>query len=170
MRAFVALLALLVSSCADDEDEAPLYARFTSRPAIIQVSSDVPDECVYAVNQDVLFYRTYATLAAVMVDPGAPSVNGIPVRGVIGIYVGTPQKPDSLAETKRSYTVGGDIFSAEIVLRMGAPLSCDALAIAHELGHALGLEHTDIRDNVMNRYLELGGWSLTESQLEWIAD
>lgn len=160
------LLLAMLCACTGADDEPPLSARFTARPAVVQASSDLSDACMEALTDDVLWYRERGvTLAISIVEPDAPSQLGIPVGGVIAVHNGTPSKPDAGAETWPSLTIGGNIFYADVTLR-----TCDARAIAHELGHALGLVDTFIQGNLMNQYLELGGWSLTESQLEWIED
>jgi hypothetical protein len=171
MKAFVTVLVLFLMGCADEPDHSEPFARFTSRPVLLQASSDLRDACFESIDQSIAFFReSGVTMAITVVDPGAPSVNGIPVRGVIGIYPGVPQHLQALAETKRAFTIGGDILAADIVLREANPYSCEALAIAHELGHALGLVNTDDAGNLMNGTFGLGGWSLTEAQLEWISD
>lgn len=160
----VAACFLFCVACADEDVLA--MSRFSSRPAIVQASSDLSNECMEAITDDVLWYRERGvTMAVSIVEPDAPSQLGVPVGGVIAVHSGTPTEPYALAETLRALTVGGNVFYADVTLR-----TCDARAIAHELGHALGLVDTSIRGNLMNWYFEDGGWSLTESQLDWIAD
>lgn len=164
----VASLAAVLCSCAagtDDLEPQPT-ARFASRPVVVQASAALPDECVESLLADIFWYRDQGvTFAISMVEPDAPSILGIPVGGVVAVHEGALTEPDALAETWPSLTIGGNVFYADVTLK-----TCDQRAIAHELGHALGLADSTIRGNLMIRGYELGGWDLTELQLAWITD
>lgn len=125
MRVAYTLLVVLLASCAADEEvDAQPTARVASRPVLVQASSELSDECMEALVDDVLWYRDRgATLALSVVEPDAPSILGVPVSGVVAVHRGEPTDPDALAETWRSLTVGGNVFYADVTLR-----TCDRRA------------------------------------------
>jgi hypothetical protein len=166
MRRFALLAALLpAAACANDDPDPVLAHRFATRPVAVQASVELPDACMTALDDAVAFFGAHgATLTLSVVEATAPSVNGLPVGGVIGVLPGHLSTMVH-GETSLALTVGGNIFAAEVVLA-----ACEPIAVAHELGHALGLVHVWQPGDLMYPALDKGGFDLTVEQLAWIAD
>lgn len=162
----VCALVALCGCAADDVDgDVMLERRFAVRPMRLFVAEDVPQECLDSLIQAVFWYRERAaTLTLERVDGANPALNGFVIGGAVGVIVG--KLADNVrGSTRIALTAGGDILAAEITLAF-----CDALTVAHECGHGLGLEHVRAHGNLMYRATERGGWALTDEQLTWIAD
>lgn len=162
-----ALALVLLCACAEDPPPEPT-ARFTPRPAHVQASSLLPDECLLALADAVAFWRGMdVAMSLAVVDPGATSQLGIAVIGVIAVLPGKLATWPKLVHGETSYfhSIGGDILAAEIV-----PASCNTRVVAHEIGHALGLVDVEAPWNLMHSELSLGGWLLTEDQRAWVDD
>ena len=139
--------------------------RFTARPMRLYVAADAPEDCIAALERNVLWYRERnTTLILDRVDAFNPALNGFVVGGVVGIVIG--KLDDNVrGATRIALTPGDAIYAAEITLAF-----CDDLTVTHEAGHALGLEHVAATGNLMYKATDRGGWNLTDAQLDWIGD
>jgi hypothetical protein len=158
-------LALLLAACGGDDVEPELLEhRFASRPVRILASAELPDECQDALVEAVLWYRPLgATLTVEVAPPSARALQGIAVGGEVGVVPGF-LSTNVRGETRIALTPGGDVFAAEITLA-----TCDALTVAHEAGHALGLVHVD-STNLMHRAIDHADWLLNNRQILWVRD
>jgi hypothetical protein len=156
---------VLVAACAADEPDEALEHRFSARPMMLIASSELAAECLANLEAVVLWYREHgATLTLDVLDPLAHVLNGFVVGGQVGIVPGR-LNANVRGQTRIALTAGGDIFGAEITLAF-----CDALSVAHECGHALGLVHVGRWDNLMYPAIDHGGWDLDDQQLAFIED
>ena len=104
-----------------------------------------------------------ATLTLEIEPPSARALQGIAVGGEVGVVPGF-LNANVRGETRIALTPGGDVYAAEITLA-----TCDALTVAHEAGHALGLVHVD-RKNLMHRAIDQADWLLNDRQILWVRD
>jgi len=160
------MLLLVLLGCADDVPLEPLPTRrFLSRPVRVVQSEAFPEPCRRAAEEAVAYLRTQHVSMTLELRPeGSPVFFGV-VQGGTVVLVPALLSDNLRAETRLARTIGGDIFAAEVSLAL-----CDALTVAHELGHALGLVHVDLHGNLMTLAISIGGWSLTEAQRAWIGD
>ena len=186
LRLLTLIVLTMLSACSQNSAPEVLEHRWPLRPANIVASTALPDACMESLVTAVLWFKDQgATFTLVAKDPLSDGVlAGVVVPGEIGVipthftnapaydptvtddgFGGAPTAAEHTEEeTRVSLTIGGSIQGAEISLE-----SCAPLAVAHALGHALGLVHVG-GANLMNRDLSNVEWALTPEQLAWIAD
>lgn len=151
---------LCFCSCRTSLD-APFFSKWevNSFPIEIKISSDLT-ECQKAGIFAVVTWYNYLFCrdvfkASVVVDSNV-SVNGLPPYGTIGISRGNIDRPWHEA-VSYVQSIKGRIVSADIRLS-----GCSVRVIAHELGHALGFDDSDLPGELMF-HLVSDGWFLKES-------
>lgn len=168
MRALSLLWVLSMGvalGCADDPSEPVPSRRFVGRPVRVVQSDAFSERCQAAAREAVAYLRMQQVSMTLEVQPAGASIFFGVVQGGTVALVPAKLSDNVRAETRLARTVGGEIYAAEVSLAL-----CDALTVAHELGHALGLVHVDLRENLMAYAIVLGGWSLTDLQRAWIAN
>lgn len=158
-------LCLLLVGCAHAVRPEPVPTlRWASPVANVVASDDMSPTCRASVLAAVSFFRGLGRdMTLTFVDADHPSIILEPREGEISIRAGFTSDPKAAGQTS-AYTLGnGMIGRAEIVLS-----DCDPFVSAHELAHAMGLEHSDSRSNLMWFSTEKRQWGLTREQLTWI--
>lgn len=151
-------------ACADEGSEEELERRFIQRPVALIASTELEAECVASLMESLLWYRDRdATFTLEVSDSSARVLQGFVVGGQVGV-IPAQLEENVRGQTRIALTAGGDIYGAEIQLA-----KCDALTVAHECGHSLGLVHVAAR-NLMNRAIDHSDWLLNAEQLAWIPD
>ncbi len=90
-------------------------------------------------------------------------VNGLPAPGSIGISKGKLGTPWELAETNLQHTTAGVLISADVRIK-----GCYPRAMTHELGHALGLDDSDNKNELMYRHTQEDGWKVSDEVMRSI--
>lgn len=135
---------------------------FASRPVHIEYDSSMAPECQDSVWFAYLFWAMHGVdyMQIRPADPGTAPTLGIPRIGEVGVHEGE-LSPGRLGETIAWGRTG--VLAAEITLAV-----CDNWVTTHELGHALGLPHSEVRGSVMSPAYEIGGWGVSPKELEWL--
>lgn len=171
LRLLLLVSIMLAASCGESCDcggnEEPLTQKFIVRPIEVAISNEFDSDCVESIEGSIQWFREMGIqVFSISADPTAPYFNGEARPGIIAIMPGhlssTPSQKVH-GETRRSLTINEDIQAAEVIMA-----TCDQLAITHELGHALGLEHVNQNGNLMSPELPQAGYSLNEEQARWI--
>lgn len=132
--------------------------------ANVVASDDVSPMCRAAIMASVALFRGLGRdMTLTFVDPDHPSLILEPREGEISVRAGFTSDPKAAGQTS-AYTLGnGLIGRAEIVLS-----ECDPFVSAHELAHAMGLEHSPSNANLMWFSTEKRQWGLTREQIRWV--
>jgi hypothetical protein len=149
MRTLLAVVAVALVGCADVYDtRANVGPSAAEQAPAIQKAADELNALV-----------GYERFTVEMVDSEALVDGEVIVR-----------EDPSVMEIPSKY--GGKVVGVTTFHRSGAVVrlapGASLRGIAHELGHAAGLEHVDDPSNLMHPAILAGEWTLTEEQLDAI--
>lgn len=137
---------------------------FNAKPAHIMASYDMSPDCRGSVAAAAVYLQTLgAALDITWVPEDHPAIFLEPRDGEVAIHTGATSKRNALGETYVWHTVGDQIARAEIVLA-----HCSPYVVAHELGHAFGLEDQINPELLMHGNDERGGWGLNAIERRWM--
>ena len=165
----VIVLVLLFGSCAAAPAPwGPHHWNESARPVHVLVSDGLDAQCRAAVDEGLAFWMEQGVgyLSVEHVGPGHPAVNGLPRYREIGIGPG-PLSDGAVAQTFRQFSSQG-VYAADITLL--TPEGCTSQTVAHELGHALGLDdlyEVSLIDRLMF-WATAGGWKVSAEEQEFV--
>lgn len=143
----------------------PLHWRADAYPIELRVSSAM-DRCQLAsVVAAVTWLEARAArdlFAPLAVPPTDPAVLGLMVEGVMSIAPAAGlSTPRTVGETRRPVYEGTRVIHSATIDVTG----CSPWVVAHELGHALGLDHVDNDAQRLMFPIALGGWELSDREV-----
>lgn len=149
---FLAPLAVLLAGCAAVTPGGGWPA--TLRPVSVLIARDLPSECRQAAFEAVEFWQGYVDYLEVV----EPLATEAPRLGEVS-FQSAPLPGDLIGQARWRHLPNGDFTRATVTLER-----CDGQTAAHELAHALGLDHGGC-PSLMCPY-ENPSWDLTDAEIE----
>lgn len=171
MRTFMHILCLLLGGCST---VYPYYGtnKWEQEPELL-IDSSMSHECLKATEKAVELYAEHGIfLVPKYLDGTIVKLRTFSARTITIIKGNLPEPvigETSVEEKEQFHQIDGKkfkfIFSASIVLE-----ECPVSVVAHELGHALGLDDFYDEEHSKNLmyFVDYGNSELEDSQIEWI--
>lgn len=157
-----AIAALLVG-CSLGPNGADSYWHDRWRPVPVLVDASMRPDCVQAAREGVEFWRD---LGAPLRAAEVTTDRSVFSKGTLGAIVITER---TLALNVRGATECTELETRirSAVVRLARDEECHWAVVAHELGHAQGLEHADEPYMLMYPWGP-GGDALSRAEIEWV--
>lgn len=151
-------MALILSACGLTTTEQ--YARWlpTQRPIELRLDAAMDDVCVEAVDVALDYWRDNGVD---YLAPTSGTVDGSREFGLVTV------EQAELSPGEVGYTNRARLADMMLYARVRLD-SCDPLTVAHELGHAIGLNHNPRSGTVMYFAIGSSGWELDDDEREWV--